>query len=79
MEVCQFNDFLWKFLPNDGLIAPLGHLSFLASANYAALSGISYIFKSMKNDGTVETRYNEILGTEIFCLLYQIFCYISSQ
>ena len=29
--------------------------------------------------GTVETRYNEILGTEKFCLLYQIFCYISSQ
>ena len=23
---------------------------------------------------TVETRYNEILGTEKFCLLYQIFC-----
>ena len=28
---------------------------------------------------TVETQYNEILGTEKFCLLYQIFCYISSQ
>ena len=30
---------------------------------------------------TVETRYmyNEILGTGKFCLLYQIFCYISTQ
>ena len=26
---------------------------------------------------TVETWYNKILGTKIFCLLYQIFCYIS--
>ena len=32
-----------------------------------------------KTTDTVETRYNEILGTEKFCLLYQIFCYISSQ
>ena len=28
---------------------------------------------------TVETRYNEILGTGTICLLYQIFCYISSH
>ena len=28
---------------------------------------------------TVETRYNEIPGTEKFSLLYQISCYISSQ
>ena len=27
---------------------------------------------------TVGTRYNEILGTEKFCLLYQISCYIRS-
>ena len=26
-----------------------------------------------------ETRYNEILGTRKFCLLYQISCYISCQ
>ena len=40
-------------------------------------------WKKMKNKSyiliTVETRYNEILGTEKFCLLYQIFCYISSK
>ena len=28
---------------------------------------------------TVETRYNEILRIEKFCLLYQIFCYINIQ
>ena len=29
---------------------------------------------------TVETQYNEILGTETICSLYQIYCYmISSQ
>ena len=28
---------------------------------------------------TVETQYNEILGTETICSLYQIFCYIGSQ
>ena len=27
---------------------------------------------------TVETQYNKILGTKKFCLLYQIFCDISS-
>ena len=28
---------------------------------------------------TVETRYNKILGTKKFCLLYQIFCYICNK
>ena len=37
------------------------------------------IFKEMGKQSTVETQYNEILGTGTFCLLYQIFCYISSQ
>jgi len=32
-------------------------------------------------DITVKTLYNEVRGTEIFCLVYQVFCYtcISSQ
>ena len=27
----------------------------------------------------MKTQYNKIFGTEKFCLLYQIFCYISSK
>ena len=28
---------------------------------------------------SVETRYNKIIGTKKFCLLYKIFCYINKQ
>ena len=27
----------------------------------------------------MEARYNEIVGTEKFCLLYQMFCYVSTK
>ena len=31
------------------------------------------------HENIVETSYNEVLGTRKVCLLYQIFCYISSK